>query len=74
MMMNVKHTRYGRCCQYTSSNETLVGKKKKKIMCQGFIFLIETNLQSVSKKVFFSLHLVQKKRHLYPLVLCFKIL
>lgn len=62
MMMNVKHTRYGRCCQYTSSNETLVGKKK--IMCQGFIFLIETNLQSVSKKVFFSLHLVQKKTSL----------
>lgn len=71
-MLNVKHTRYGRCWQHTSSNETLV--EKKKIMCQGFIFLIETNLQSVSKKIFFFFTLSTKKRHLYPLVLCFKIL
>lgn len=63
MMLNVKHKRYGRCCLHTSSN---VGKLsgKKKIMCQGFIFLIETNLQSVSKKVFFFTLSTKKKTSL----------
>lgn len=68
-MLNVKQTRYGRCCQHTSSNETLV---EKKIICQGFIFLIEINLQSVSKKFFFSFTLSTKKTSLPVSALFFR--
>lgn len=76
MFICVLHSYNVFCCKHISGNETFC-----RVFLNRKIKSVLRNVGSLSKrhkasvrisKKYFSLHLVQKKRHLYPLVLCLR--